>query len=203
MSGRLIETLLFGVRPLDPATFACHRRAGHHRRAVDRRTGLAGRADRPGGRASQRVSVEGQCADTAHQSMMPVFGRRHSEGCPWTPSPRRHADSSSPRRPPPRPRSPSCPRHVLGGPRFVAPERQGERRDHRRRRPGPDQRARASSRKTTARSSRLRTRPRSGTSRSWYYGGKAGRGPVQARRSRSTTRARRRTTSARSTRISG
>ena len=56
VSGRLIETLLFGVRPFDPATFVVVTdRAGHHRRAVDRRTGLAGGPHRPGGRASQRV----------------------------------------------------------------------------------------------------------------------------------------------------
>ena len=37
-----------------------------------------------------------------------------------------------------------------------------------------------SSRRTTARSSRSPIRRRSGTCRSWYYGGKSGRGPVQA-----------------------
>ena len=35
------------------------------------------------------------------------------------------------------------PRHVLGGTALRRAQRQGERRDHRRRRPGPDQRARA------------------------------------------------------------
>ncbi len=57
MSGRLIETMLFGVRPLDPTTFvAGHGRAGDHGRAVDRRTGVACGADRPRRRAAEPVS---------------------------------------------------------------------------------------------------------------------------------------------------
>ena len=57
VSGRLIETMLFGVRPLDPTTFvARHDRAGDHGGAVDRRTRVARGAHRPGRRPPERVS---------------------------------------------------------------------------------------------------------------------------------------------------
>ena len=54
--GRLLATMLFGVQPLDPVTFARSGDAGPHRRRVDRRARLARDADRSGGGAAQRVA---------------------------------------------------------------------------------------------------------------------------------------------------
>ncbi len=72
------------------------------------------------------------------------------------------------------------PRHVLGGTRFVAPSDKVNVGDHRRRRPGPDQRAGALPGGGLPGHRPRRSGARSGTSPRWYYGGKAGRGPVKA-----------------------
>ncbi len=58
LCGRLLTSLLFGVRPLDPATFAFVTAAARaRRRAVGRRPGLACSPDRPGGGAPERVTL--------------------------------------------------------------------------------------------------------------------------------------------------
>ena len=94
------------------------------------------------------------------------------------------------------------PRHVLGGPEFVAPSDKVNVAHHRRRRPGTHQRARAVPGGRLPGHRPRRSRRGMGPRRSGTTA--ASRDGARSRRkSRSTTPRRRRTTSARSTRTSG